>query len=134
MTVPSSRTSTPLLPGSPNSMWCYGPRGGGLCAALFKVYFEFFLHCSEQEVSIPEGWASIELVQRFYNLDNTGTVLRDLCTLALLPNFVRCTPTRSLAVLNKHSDDHPQTWILRLVHLESWRSSVLRVASLRLLL
>src|SRR6266571_2238227 len=37
MTEPSSRTSAPFLPGSASSMWCYGPRGGGLYAALFKV-------------------------------------------------------------------------------------------------
>src|SRR5467141_1782457 len=108
MTVPSSRTSAPLLPGSASSMWCYGPRGRGLCAALFKVLLRVFYWWSEKEVSIPNGLASTGRVQRSYNLDNTGTVIEDLCTLALLLSCVKYTLTRSPAVLNRHSGDHPE--------------------------
>ena len=105
------------------------PEEGDYARPFSKFYFEFFLHYSEQEVSIPDGWASTGLEQRFYNPDNTGTVLGDLCTLALLPNYAKYTLTRSLVVSNKHSDDHPQTWTPRLVRREFWRSLVLRVAA-----
>ena len=94
----------------------------------FQSFTSGFSFLVQSKVRIPDGWASTELVLRFYNPDNTGTVLGDLCTLALLPNYAKYTLKRSLVVSNKRSDDHPQTWTPRLVRPEFWRSLVLRVA------
>ena len=70
------------------------PEEGGYISPFSKFYFEFFLWWSENEVSIPSGLVFTGRVQRFGNLDNTGTVLGDLCTLALLPSCVKYTLTR----------------------------------------